>query len=94
MGLLYVVTYATILISISVCNRRMKMSQAFKSNSVLEQEYATKGELHYGLHVSYERMAKAVREGKLAVHPIDGKVQLKVEEVVNLFFPPRKSLFD
>jgi hypothetical protein len=72
----------------------MKMSLALKFNSVLGQEYATKGELHYGLHVSYERMAKAIRAGKLAVHLIDGKVQIRVDEVVNLFFPPRKSLFD
>ena len=68
------------------------MSLAFKSNSVLEQEYATKGELHYGLHLSYNRMAQAVREGKLAVHIVDNKIQLKVEEVLNLFFP--KGLFD
>jgi hypothetical protein len=72
----------------------MKMSLAFKTTSVLEQEYATKSELHYGLHISYERMAKAIREGRLAVHLVDNKVQLRVEEVVNLFFPPRKSLFD
>ena len=70
------------------------MSLAFKSNSILEQEYATKGELHYGLHVSYARIAQAVRDGKLATYLVDGKVQLRVEEVVNLFFPPRKSLFD
>ena len=68
------------------------MSLAFKSNSVLEQEYAPKGELHYGLHLSYNRMAHAVREGKLAVHLVDNKIQLKVEEVLNLFFP--KGLFD
>jgi hypothetical protein len=70
------------------------MSLAFKTNSILEQEYATKGELHYGLHVSYARIAQAVRDGKLSIHLVDNKVQLKVEEVVNLFFPPRSSLFD
>jgi hypothetical protein len=70
------------------------MNLAFKPQSVLEQEYATKGELHYGLHVSYARIATAIREGKLAVHLVDGKIQLKVAEVVDLFFPPRKSLFD
>jgi hypothetical protein len=72
----------------------MKMSLAFKSNSVLEKEYATKSELHYGLHVSYARIAQAIRDGKLAAHLVDNKVQLKVEEVVNLFFPPKASLFD
>ena len=70
------------------------MSLAFQSKSVLEQKYATKGELHYGLHLSYNRMAQAVREGKLAIHLVDGKIQLEVEEVINLFFSPRKSLFD
>jgi hypothetical protein len=70
----------------------MKMSLAFKSKSVLEQEYATKGELYYGLHLPYGRMAVAIRDGKLAIHLIDGKIQLKVEEVLNLFFP--KGLFD
>jgi pyruvate kinase len=72
----------------------MKMSLVFKTNSVLEQEYATKGELHYGLHVSYARIAQAIRDEKLAIYLVDGKVQLRVEEVANLFFPPRKSLFD
>jgi hypothetical protein len=70
----------------------MKMSLAFQSKSVLEQEYATKGELHYGLHLSYNRIAQAVREGRLAVHLIDNKIQLKVEEVLNVFFP--KGHFD
>jgi hypothetical protein len=72
----------------------MKMSLAFKTNSVIEQEYATKGELHYGLHVSYARIAQAIRDEKLAIHLIDGKIKLKVAEVLSLFFPPRKSLFD
>jgi hypothetical protein len=70
----------------------MKMSLAFKSASVLEQEYATKGELHYGLHLPYARIAQAIRNGKLTVHLVDGKIQVRVEEVLNLFFP--KGLFD
>ena len=40
------------------------MSLAFKTNSILDQEYATKCELHYGLHVSYARIAQAIRDGK------------------------------
>jgi pyruvate kinase len=70
----------------------MKMSLAFKNNSVFGQEYATKGELHYEFHLPYARIAKAIREGKLAVHLVDGKIQLKVDEVIKLFFP--KGLFD
>ena len=68
------------------------MSLAFQSKSVLEQKYATKGELHYGLRLSYNRMAQAVREGKLALHLVDGKVQLEVDKVLKVFFP--KGLFD
>jgi hypothetical protein len=68
------------------------MSLAFKSKSVLEQEYATKSDLHYALHLPFNRMTQAIRDGRLAVHLIDNKVQLKVEEVLNLFFP--KGLFD
>lgn len=70
------------------------MSLAFKSGSILEQEYATRGELHYALHISYDRMARAIREGKLDVCFVDNKIQLKVAEVLNLFFPPRKTLFE
>jgi pyruvate kinase len=66
---------------------------ALKSNPILQQEYATRSELHYSFHVSYNRIAKAIREGKLAIHLVDGKVQLQVAEVVNLFFPPRPDLF-
>jgi hypothetical protein len=67
---------------------------ALKTNPILEQEYATKGELHYAFHLSYARIAQAIREGKVAVHLIDNKLQLRVEDAVRLFFPPRPSLFD
>jgi hypothetical protein len=70
------------------------MNVALKSNPILDQEYATKADLHYALRISYERMAKATREGKLAIHLIDGKIQHNVADVINLFFPPRPSLFD
>ena len=61
--------------------RRIKMRVASLSSrkSVLEQKYAAKGDLHYGLRLSYNRMAQAVREGKLALHLIDGKIQLEVD---------------
>jgi hypothetical protein len=58
---------------------------ALKSNPILEQEYATKGELHYAFHLSYARIAQAIRESKLEVCLVDNKLQLKVAEVVNLF---------
>jgi hypothetical protein len=57
-----------------------------RSHPILEQEYATKGELHYAFRISYDRMARAIREGKLDVCFVDNKIQLKVEQVVRLFF--------
>jgi hypothetical protein len=70
------------------------MSLAFKSEpSVLQQEYATKSELHFGLRISYERIARATREGKLEVICIDGKLKHRVSEVVNLFFKRNNDLF-
>jgi hypothetical protein len=57
-----------------------------KTHPILEQEYATKGELHYAFRISYDRMARAIREGKLEVCFVDNKIQLRVEEVVRLFF--------
>jgi hypothetical protein len=41
---------------------------------------------------SVNRATQAIRDEKLAIHLVDGKVQLKVDEVINLFFP--KGLFD
>ena len=70
------------------------MSLAIKSEpSVLQQEYATKAELHYGLRISYERMARAIREGKLEVVYTEGKLQLRVSEVINLFYKKHNDLF-
>jgi hypothetical protein len=57
------------------------MNLAFKPTSVLEKKYATKGELHYGLHVSYARIALAIREGKLAVHLVDGKYSFELRKL-------------
>ena len=57
-----------------------------KSRPILEQEYATKSELHYAFRISYDRMARAIREGKLEVCFVDDKIQLRVGEVVKLFF--------
>jgi hypothetical protein len=54
------------------------MSLAFNSNET--QEYATKTEVHYMLGVTYGKIAEAIRTGKLAIHLIDGKIQINVEE--------------
>jgi hypothetical protein len=54
------------------------MSLAFKPNE--HQEYATKTELHHMLRVTYGKIAEAIRTGKLAIHLIDGKIQINVAE--------------
>lgn len=69
------------------------MNVALKSNPILDQEYATKSELHYAFHISYARIAQAIRDGKLEACFVDNKIQLRVEDVVRLFFPPRPNLF-
>jgi len=49
------------------------------------QEYATRTEVHYMLHVPYAAIARAIREGKLEMHLIDGKIQISVAEAKALF---------
>ena len=56
-----------------------------KDDPILEQEYATRAELHYALRISFWKMSQAVREGKLAVHLIDNRVKVKVQDVIDLF---------
>jgi hypothetical protein len=63
------------------------MSLPFKPNNILQKEYGTKSDLHYGLRVPYSKIAKAIDEGKLELHLIDGKVQIRVEEAIKVFFP-------
>jgi hypothetical protein len=71
----------------------MSMNLALKPASILEQEYATKAELHYGFHIAYARIAKAIREGQLKPHLIDGKIQLEVKEAVRVLLPRKPDLF-
>jgi hypothetical protein len=47
---------------------------ALKSNPILSQEYATKGELHYAFHLSYARIAQAIRDRKLEVCFVENKI--------------------
>jgi hypothetical protein len=56
------------------------------SHPILEQEYATKSELHYAFRISYDRMARPIRERKPEVCFVDDKLQLRVGAVVKLFF--------
>lgn len=60
------------------------MSVAFddKSIPVLQQEYATKADLHYGLRISYSRIAIIIEENEIPAHLIGGKIQYNVKEFV------------
>jgi hypothetical protein len=59
------------------------MSLAYDADAT--QEYATRTEIHYMLRVSIAHIAKAIREGKLELHLIDGKIQINVAEAKALF---------
>jgi hypothetical protein len=67
------------------------MSLAFKSDQ--DKEYATRTELHYMLRIPYAAISKATREGRLEMHLIDGKIQLNVAEVKELFGKQTPDLF-
>jgi len=60
------------------------MSLAFREDIKIP-EYATKTELHYLLHVPYYKIGEAVKKGKLAIHLIDGKIQINIAEAKALF---------
>ena len=65
------------------------MSLAINTTFVLDQEYASKSELHYGLRIPYYRIAKAIREGGVEMHLIDGMIKFKVKEVVEVLSTTR-----
>jgi hypothetical protein len=65
------------------------MSLAYETD--VTQEYATRTKVHYMLRVSMAHIAKAIREGKLELHLIDGKIQINVAEAKSLF--RRSNLF-
>jgi hypothetical protein len=67
------------------------MSMAATSPSVLDQEYVSRSALHYGLRISYFRIAKAIREGKIAMHLIDGVIKFKTIEVIQGLSKPSKA---
>ena len=64
------------------------MSLAFKQPT--DQEYATKSEIHYMFGVSYEKIRDRIRSGQLAIHLIDGKIMINVEEARKVL-PNRSS---
>jgi hypothetical protein len=66
------------------------MSLAYDTKTT--QNYATRTEIHYMLRVTMYVIAKAVRDGKLALHLIDGKIQVNVAEARQVF--GRGKLFE
>ena len=67
------------------------MSLAFTSNET--QVYATRTEIHYMLRVSMAAIAKAIREGKLEMHLIDGKIQISAAQARAHFSKNKTDLF-
>jgi hypothetical protein len=65
----------------------MTMSLAFRPNNILEKEFGTRADIHYGLRVPFAKIAKAIEDGDLELHLIDGKIQIRVEEAIKVFFP-------
>jgi hypothetical protein len=66
-------------------NTALKYHAPVTRDPVLDQEYATRTEIHFALRISYWRMNQAVREGRLSVHLIDNKIKVKVQEIIDLF---------
>ena len=67
------------------------MSLAFKADNI--PEYASKTEVHYMYRVPMYAIAKAIREGKLAIHLIDGRIQINVAEAHQIFGKTKPDLF-
>ena len=60
-----------------------QMSLAYDAGA--SQEYATRTETHYMLHVPYAAIARVIREAKLEMHLIDNKIQINVAEARTVF---------
>ena len=67
------------------------MSLAYDTE--ITQEFATRTELHYLLRVSMAKIAIAIRDGKLELHLIDGKIQINVAEARKVFGRTNGDLF-
>ena len=65
------------------------MSLAFKDHK--EPEYGTKSEIHYMFRVSHGKIRECINTGKLAIHLIDGKIQINIEEARRVLRPERKD---
>lgn len=59
------------------------MSFAFQDDKV--PEFETKTDVHYRFKISYVKIAEAVREGKIALHHIDGKIYINMAEAQQVF---------
>ncbi len=65
------------------------MSLAFKDHK--EPEYGTKSEIHYMFRVSHGKIADCIRKGTLAIHLIDGKIQINIEEARKVLRPEKND---
>ena len=59
------------------------MSLAFQDDKV--PEFGTKTDVHYRFKISYVKIAEAVREAKIALHLIDGKIYINMAEAQKVF---------
>ena len=59
------------------------MSLAYDTGAA--QDFATRTEIHYMFRVPMYVIAKAIREGKLEMHLINGKIQISVAEAKAVF---------
>jgi hypothetical protein len=59
------------------------MSLTFQNTEA--PKYGTKTDIHYMLKISYVKIAEAIKDGRLAIHLIDGKIQINISEAKAVF---------
>jgi hypothetical protein len=59
------------------------MSLAFQNSE--NKEYGTKTDVHYRFKVAYVKITEAIKDGRLAVHLIDGRVWINMAEAEAVF---------
>jgi hypothetical protein len=47
-----------------------------------EDEFMTRSDFHYKYEVPFSKISDRVRRGKIALHFIDGKIQINVKEAL------------
>jgi hypothetical protein len=67
------------------------VSLAYQTEDTLE--YGTRTQVHYLLRVPMSAIQKAIRDGKLEMHLINGKIQINVAEARKVFGRDKADLF-